>query len=150
MLADAEAGRFEVVHVYDLTRLSRDLIHITSMLRRLGAAGVNVEPLTGDPASTETADDELAFIARGMVGQYERRKIGERVSMAARARAAKGAAPGGRYPPTGYRRDGERYVIHEPEAEVIRRIFTESDDGYSQHRIAAASPAFARRESHHE
>jgi site-specific DNA recombinase len=135
MLADAEAGHFEVLLIPDIERLSRDHIAALGFVARLHAARVSIETFQG-PMDLESPQGELHVNLDSAIAQFYRRQLGSKVSQAAKARAAKGKAPGGGYEPTGLRRgeDGH-YIVHEPEAKIIRRIYREIREGYSQHRI---------------
>src|SRR5262245_30091672 len=78
-------------------------------------------------------------VVHSLAASFERRRARQRTYDALRRRAEAGAVTGGRV--FGYlnQRHGDGYVhrvVHEPEAEVVRRIFTMYAEGAGLTRIA--------------
>ena len=112
MLADATAGRVDVVVAVDLDRLLRsvqDLIRLTD-------TGAKVLTVDGEIDLT-TADGEFRATMLAGIARFEVRRKGERQKRANAARAARGVRSGGRRP-FGYDSDG--VTVREAEAAVIR------------------------------
>lgn len=80
MLADAQAGHFDLVLVARLDRLGRSLqhlLHVLAQLKRFGVGFVSV----GDPGiDTSTPMGELLLQVIGAFAQYERALIVDRVT----------------------------------------------------------------------
>lgn len=112
MLADAEAGKFDVVVAVDLDRLLRtvrDLITITE-------TGAKVLTVDGDIDLT-TADGEFRATMLAGIARFETRRKGERQKRANADRALKGKRSGGRRP-FGYDDDG--VTVRDTEAAAVR------------------------------
>lgn len=131
LLEDARAGRFDVVVVEELDRLSRDMEDLAGIHKRLSFAGVEIIAIHEGVASTVTVG------LRGLVGQLYREDNARKVRRGLSGKIAQGLSAGGRA--YGYRPDpaekGQLAVI-EDEAEVIRRIFRAFADGRSPTMIA--------------
>lgn len=99
LIADVAARKFRLCVIYDLTRLSRDLLDAISLMRQFDAGGCEVVFLN-DPVDTATPTGELFFHLKGALAQFERRQIGQRVRtvkerMVADGKRANGAIPYG-------------------------------------------------------
>ena len=129
LLADRE--QFDVLVLWALDRLGRDLTLLATTVGKLRDSGVRIESLTGS-VELETAEGELHFHIGAAVSQYERQMIARRGRMAAEAVARQGRYNGAR--PTGYRFSKSGLVPVAHEVEVVRRIFAEfiAGRGYSQ------------------
>lgn len=125
ILSMAAAGEIDVLVVREMDRLSRDLAKQLLVERELERHGVAIEyTLAQYPA---TPEGDLMKHVRAVVAEYERLKITERMTRG-RRQVAKGGSVmlHGKQPPYGYRvsEDGRQLVIHEPEAQVVRDVFT--------------------------
>ncbi len=127
----AERANFDVLVLWSLDRLGRDLTLLATTVGKLREAGVQIESLNGS-IELETAEGELHFHIGAAVSQYERQLIARRGRMAADAIAHQGRYNGPR--PLGYRFEDGLLVPVAKEALIVRRIFTEfiSGRGYSQ------------------
>lgn len=135
LLADAERGAFDLVVFRDLDRVGRSVVDLSRIVG--GLERVRIVTLEGRNVDRSTAEGKLQFNVLASVAEYERAKIGERVSGSARSRAARGLFPGGRRMKYGYRRRGkdEAPEIVETEAAVVRRIYNNAAAGMSQRHI---------------
>lgn len=120
-LADMEAGRAELLAVYRLDRLARDLIVQETILERLARAGRQVRSVT-EP-EIDGADPTRVLIRQvlGAIGQYERALIVARMHAGREAKAAKGGYAYGS-PPFGMRAVEGELVIDEDEQATMARI----------------------------
>jgi site-specific DNA recombinase len=112
LIADATAGKFDVVIAVDLDRLLRtitDLITITE-------TGAKVLTVDGEIDLT-TADGEFRATMLAGIARFEARRKGERQKRATAQAAAKGRRTGGRRP-FGYDLDG--MTVRPAEAAAIR------------------------------
>jgi site-specific DNA recombinase len=125
----------DVVVVWAMDRLTRDLLLFAQIAKALNSAGVRMESLTSQIDLGTPEGEAMAGIA-AVFGQLERKRIGERVKVAMGARVRQGKAHG--RAPFGYRADKvDGLVIDEVQAAVVRRIFSEYVvEGRSQRSIA--------------
>ncbi len=133
MLDDARAGRFEVLVVEELDRLSRDMEDLAGIHKRLTFAGVEIIPIHEGVASTVTVG------LRGLVGQLYREDNARKVRRGLAGKVAQGLSAGGRA--YGYATDPRQLgqlIIVDEEAEVVRRIFAAAAAGDSPSSIAQA------------
>ena len=121
LLADAKAGKLDVVIFPSIDRAGRsvkDIIEIDAMLRD---AGVDIIFLR-EGIDTSTPTGELFRNIMAAVAQFEGRLIYERMSKGKRRKAAKGGYTGG-WLPYGYRLNDGRVVVVPKEARVVERVF---------------------------
>jgi site-specific DNA recombinase len=133
----SEVGKFDLVLVYKLDRLSRsqrDTLYLIEDI--LLPAGV-------DFVSMSEAFDTSVPFGRAMIGilsvfaQLEREQIKERTRMGKLARAKEGLYHGGPYIPIGYNYEGGPLLVNEYEAAQVRKIYEWYLDGMSPLKIAA-------------
>jgi len=128
LLADAEAGRFEVLVFPSIDRAGRSVRDVMEIDQALRAAGVDTVFLR-EGVDTSTPTGELFRNIMASLAEFEGRVIYERLSKGKRRKASEGGYTGG-WLPYGYRRaeDGTVQVVPE-EAEVVRRIFAWAAEG---------------------
>lgn len=127
LLADARAGRLDVVLVLKADRFSRNIGHLHTTVDALTTQGVGFRSVTEQFDTTSTS-------GRAMLGmlstfaQMERDLIRERTQAGRQARVRQGGWGGGDLAPFGYRVEGSgrdaHLVLDEREAEVIRQAVT--------------------------
>jgi site-specific DNA recombinase len=128
-LRDAVAsGQIERIYVHAPDRLARSHAHQVLLIeefRRAGAELVFLNRTIGD-----TAEDNLLLQVQGIIAEYERAKILERVRRGRLHAARSGSVSALTGAPFGYRyicrdRGGgvARFEIVEDEADIVRRIF---------------------------
>jgi site-specific DNA recombinase len=139
LLADAEAKPrpFDVLLLEDASRLSRKQSDILNLCERLTFAGVKIHFIS---QGIDSGDEkfQLLLLARGMIDQLFLADTAKRVRRGLEGLLRRGLHTGGRC--YGYRSrraaDGTRLEIHEPEAEIVRRIFQMYADGASLKAVA--------------
>lgn len=131
----ADAPRFDVILVDDLTRLSRDSVEATKATRRLTFAGVRVIGVS-DGLDTGRKGHKAEVGLRGLMGELYLDDLREKTHRGLMGRALDGASAGGL--PYGYRvsATGQR-EIREDQAEIVRRIYAEYLAGRSPREIVA-------------
>jgi site-specific DNA recombinase len=134
--ADIKAGRFAALVFYSLERLSRDPIHIALIAEECERVGCDLicvaEPL-------DSSDEgELVRYVKGYAGKIERARIRERHLRGKHQRAVSGKIHRAGLELYGYRRDKDASVryIFEPEAAIIRDIFSRIVSGNSYLSVA--------------
>jgi DNA invertase Pin-like site-specific DNA recombinase len=135
LLADAKAGKFEVVVFPSIDRAGRSVKDVIEIDATLRAAGVEIVFLR-EGIDTATPTGELYRNIMAAVAQFEGRLIHERLSKGRRAKAARGGYTGG-WLPYGYRLEGGRAVVVPAEGRVVGRIFQWRAAGSSLEWIAA-------------
>jgi site-specific DNA recombinase len=140
----ARLDEIDVVVVWAMDRLTRDVELFAKLVKRLNAANVRVESLTAHVDLTTPEGEAMAGVA-AVFGQFERKRIAERVRTALGARARKGQFAGGP-PPDGWMdvvagHDDKGKPIHErvhhlERASVIRRLFELAEEGLPDAHIA--------------
>lgn len=145
LLRAVEAGRIDVILTEDVSRISRDMGDAAHIFKRLQFARV---PLIGlsDGIDTSAKQGKLTYAFKSMMAEWYIDELRDRTLRGLEGRALAGFATGG--VPFGYRTVpevdgsgralGNKIVIDENEAPIIRRIFTEYRDGGALNRIARA------------
>ena len=139
LLADAQAGRFDMVLSEALDRLSRDQEDVAGIFKRLSFAGVTIFTLS------EGEINELHVGLKGTMNALFLKDLAMKTHRGIRGRVEAGKIGGGNA--YGYRVvhqldargepiRGER-AIFEERAEIVRRIFREYVAGKGPQRIAA-------------
>ena len=104
-LAAAEAGKFDILLVYRVDRLSRSLRGLVDILDQLAQANVAFQSAT-EPVDTSSAVGRMLIQMPGVFAQFEREILIDRVINAMERKAAKGEWCGG-HPPHGYELNSE-------------------------------------------
>jgi len=135
MLDAAKNKEFDVLYIYDLGRLSRQLSHLLIVIEQLEKYECEIvslhERITGTP------EDKFLLQIMGSMHEYERAKIAERFRRGKMYKARSGKLVGYNAP-YGYRynKDSGTLDIFEPEALVVRSIFEwVANDGASTYDV---------------
>ena len=122
----AGAGEFDTLIVREIDRLSRNLAKQLIVEEELKRAGVEIDYVLGD--YPDTPEGNLQKNIKASIAEYERLKIAERNTRGRRQKVRAGHVMLHGRAPYGYRKaevDGKStLVVYEPEAEVVRSIFT--------------------------
>ncbi len=123
-LADAHAGRYDLLLVFKVDRLARSVSGLAQVLEALDTAGVAFRSAS-EPFDTSTPAGRMMVQMLGVFAEFERELIVERTKMGLAKKAAKGEWTGGT-PPFGYQYDpASRLLAPVPaQAAVVQRIFT--------------------------
>ncbi|MFA5138378.1 MAG: recombinase family protein [Elusimicrobiota bacterium] len=123
LIADARAGKFQVVVCYKYDRLTRNTRDFLSILDVFDKAGVHFVSVT-QPIDTTSPVGRLMRSILMEFAQFEREMISERTRDKLSAMARKGKRTGGCLV-LGYDRDQEskQVTINEEEAKAVRVIF---------------------------
>src|SRR6202047_4874883 len=123
----AAEGQIQVVLAYAPDRLSRKYAYQILLIEEFARHGV--ETLFVKAPQGDSAEDQLLVQFQGMIAEYERAQILERSRRGKRHRAHSGEISVMSGAPYGYRylrkTDGApaAYIVHEPEAGVVRRVY---------------------------
>lgn len=123
MVRAAEAHEIDTVVIYDVTRGSRDVGDWFAFRKSMMYLGVQVISATGQRLGdlTNSQDFLLELLTVGM-GQAEVLGTRQKSLDGVAVKAKQGIFLGG-VPPLGYDIVGGSYIINEPEAAIIRKIF---------------------------
>jgi DNA invertase Pin-like site-specific DNA recombinase len=139
LMAAAKARAVAVLVTMDQDRIGRDQRWTQATLHDLIEAGVRVYYYaTGEELRLDTPVHEFMSAAKNFGNQWYRHQVRAKTREAMRAKAQHGHVAGGRV--YGYRNVRENShvarVVHEPEAAIVRRLFTECAAGRGFTRIA--------------
>ncbi len=127
----ARAGEFEVLIVRELDRFARGLAKQLIVEGEFKRAGIEVEYVLGE--YPDTPEGNLNKNIKAVIAEYERLKITERLIRGRRQKVKAGNVIVSQRPPYGYRvteKDSKTTLeIHEPEAAIVRLIFTWYTEG---------------------
>jgi site-specific DNA recombinase len=138
LIADGLKRRFDIILTESLDRLSRDQEDIAGLYKRMRFAGVSIITLSEGEVS------ELHIGLKGTMGALYLKDLADKTRRGLRGRVEEGKSGGGlcygydvvrNVDASGETSRGER-TINEPEANIIRRIFTEYLAGKSSRTIA--------------
>lgn len=136
-----EAGRVDVIAVYDLSRLGRNVLESLQFLKWLSDRGVTIISAC-EQIDTSTPAGEMMLVNMLSIAQYRSREIGRAWQQIINRRAEHGRHHG--RPPTGYRRGDNGRLEPDPVlGPAIRDAFIAYADGVAhreiQRRLRAAT-----------
>lgn len=122
MIADAKAGKLDLIITKEVSRFARNTIDTLAYTRELKKMGIYVHFLL-DNIQTDSSDGELRLTIMASMAQDESRKISERVKFGQGVSMKKGVVFG--HSVLGYNLNGGILTINEEEAKLVKRIFTD-------------------------
>lgn len=136
-LGKLEAGLADVLVVYRLDRLARDLMLQETVIARLAVKGVRVLSVSEPDVDSDEPTRVLVRQVLGAIAQYEKAVIRGRMVAGRRAKMAKGGFGGG-WAPYGFRVQDRELVPVPDEQKVIALIRRFAKRGQSLRDIADA------------
>ncbi|MEX2374063.1 MAG: recombinase family protein [Dehalococcoidia bacterium] len=121
LLADIARRKVDVVVVYKVDRLTRNLADFAKMVEIFDGHGVSFVSVT-QAFNTTTSMGRLTLNVLLSFAQFEREVTGERIRDKIAASKKKGMWMGGT-PPLGYRAAGRTLAIEQTESVTVRHIF---------------------------
>jgi DNA invertase Pin-like site-specific DNA recombinase len=121
LLADIDAGKVDIVVVYKIDRLTRNLADFAKMVELFDQRGVSFSAVT-QQINSATSMGRLMLNILLSFAQFEREVTGERIRDKIAASKAKGMWMGG-VPPLGYDVGQRQLVVNEAEAKTVRHIW---------------------------
>jgi len=123
LLADAKQKRFDIIAVCKLDRFFRNLRLLLNHLHGLEQLGIKFVS-TQEGLDTSTPYGKFAVQMMGVIAEFERGRIGERVRDSRHYLISQGKWPGGKTP-FGYRwlAEEKKWEVVPEEAEIVRRIY---------------------------
>lgn len=137
LLADALAGRFSVLLIEGLDRLSRDMVEQERIVRRLEHRGVRIIGVA-DGYDSEGSGRKIHRTMRGLINEIYLDDLRHKTHRGLSGQIARGGHAGG--VPYGYRSVQVEQIhvleVEPPQAELVREIYRHYADGWSVQRIA--------------
>jgi site-specific DNA recombinase len=115
-----EARQINIVIVYQVDRLSRDIVDLLATVRDWLRTGVDVYALDIGKITSEL---DIVLVIKGWQGGDERQKIRERTMRGRDAKAKAGKAVGQGIAPYAYTYSNGELSINETEAQIVRMIY---------------------------
>lgn len=136
LLADMLAGRFEVLLLESLDRLSRDQVEQESVVRRLEHRGVRIICIA-DGYDSEHSGRKVMRGVRGLINELYLDDLRHKTQRGMHGQVDRGYVAGGKSYGYDLVRDegGSRYVINELEAHWVRWIFDQVARGRAYRHI---------------
>lgn len=138
MMKDVKMGRINGIIVKDLSRFARNYLEAGDYLEKifpfLGIRFIAVNDHY-DSAGEIFQEKELITEFKNLANDYYSKDISKKVMSAFRTKKEQGQFIGGKAP-YGYLLENNHFVIDEPAAEIVRRIFTMKMQGISAYKIA--------------
>lgn len=138
MIEALEQGRASAVFVKDMSRLGRNYIEVGRLTEDFFPEHEIRLVAVSDGIDTNEGENELTPI-RNLFNEWYARDISKKCRMSNKIKANAGIPLG--QPPYGYMKDPDdpkRWIIDKEPADVVRRIFTMTLDGYGTEQIADA------------
>jgi len=142
LLEDVKKRKFDIVYVWKLNRLARNVKDVLNIVDALEKRGISLEPYD-DVVDTSTPSGKAQLHLTALFAEMERDTLAQNVKMGMIARAGKGEWNGGIV--LGYdseiisiqgKRKQTQLVINEKEASTVRRIFELYVSGHGYKSIA--------------
>ena len=134
LIQDCEAGKIDIVLTKSISRFARNTVDMLTTVRHLKEIGVEVQ-FEKEHISSFSGDGELMMTIIASFAQEEVRSTSENVKWGIRKGYSNGNDVARNKKVYGYRYDGEKYIIQEDEAEIVRYIFKSTADGIAPHII---------------
>lgn len=122
MIAECEAGNIDIILTKSISRFGRNVVDLLETVRHLKEIGVEVK-FEKENISSFSGDGEVMMSIIATIAQEEVRSTSENIKWGIRKRYKAGEDVARNKKVYGYRHNGERYVIEEGEANVVRFIF---------------------------
>ncbi len=129
MLADAEAGKIDIILTKSIQRFARNTVDLLNTVRHLKDIGVEVR-FEKERINSLSGDGELMLTILASFAQEEVRSISDNVKWGTRKRFEQGI-PNGRFQIYGYRWHGDELVPEPEEAEIVKLIYDNFLNGLS-------------------
>jgi site-specific DNA recombinase len=117
LLNRVEQGDIEVIVLYSLERLSRDMLTMLALEKLLDENDVELHTVEG-AVNTATPDGFMAFAMKAFLGEMERRQVKYRTKRAMEHKKARNQVVGSI--PYGYQRDGDDLIPNLTEQALVK------------------------------
>ena len=135
MMEEVEAGRVEAIVIKDMSRLGRDYLKVGQVMEILRQRGVRLIAINDGVDSLKGDDDFTPF--RNIMNEFYARDTSRKIRSVFKSKGMSGKHLTGTVI-YGYLWDEKRehWLVDEEAAEVVRRIFSHTLEGYGPYQIA--------------
>ena len=135
MMEEVEAGRVEAIVIKDMSRLGRDYLKVGQVMEVLRQRGVRLIAINDGVDSLKGDDDFTPF--RNIMNEFYARDTSRKIRSVFKSKGMSGKHLTGTVI-YGYLWDEKRehWLVDEEAAEVVRRIFSLTLEGYGPYQIA--------------
>ena len=135
MMEEVEAGRVEAIVIKDMSRLGRDYLKVGQVMEILRQRGVRLIAINDGVDSLKGDDDFTPF--RNIMNEFYARDTSRKIRSVFKSKGMSGKHLTGTVI-YGYLWDEKRehWLVDEEAAEVVRRIFSLTLEGYGPYQIA--------------
>ena len=135
MMEEVEAGRVEAIVIKDMSRLGRDYLKVGQVMEILRQRGVRLIAINDGVDSLKGDDDFTPF--RNIMNEFYARDTSRKIRSVFNSKGMSGKHLTGTVI-YGYLWDEKRehWLVDEEAAEVVRRIFSLTMEGYGPYRIS--------------
>ena len=135
MMEEVEAGRVEAIVIKDMSRLGRDYLKVGQVMEILRQRGVRLIAINDGVDSLKGDDDFTPF--RNIMNEFYARDTSRKIRSVFKSKGMSGKHLTGTVI-YGYLWDEKRehWLVDEEAAEVVRRIFSLTMEGYGPYRIS--------------
>ena len=135
MMEEVEAGRVEAIVIKDMSRLGRDYLKVGQVMEVLRQRGVRLIAINDGVGSLKGDDDFTPF--RNIMNEFYARDTSRKIRSVFKSKGMSGKHLTGTVI-YGYLWDEKRehWLVDEEAAEVVRRIFSLTLEGYGPYQIA--------------
>ena len=140
MMEEVEAGRVEAIVIKDMSRLGRDYLKVGQVMEVLRQRGVRLIAINDGVDSLKGDDDFTPF--RNIMNEFYARDTSRKIRSVFKSKGMSGKHLTGTVI-YGYLWDEKRehWLVDEEAAEVVRRIFSLTLEGYGPYQIACTLSA---------
>ena len=135
MMEEVEAGRVEAIVIKDMSRLGRDYLKVGQVMEVLRQRGIRLIAINDGVDSLKGDDDFTPF--RNIMNEFYARDTSRKIRSVFKSKGMSGKHLTGTVI-YGYLWDEKRehWLVDEEAAEVVRRIFSLTLEGYGSYQIA--------------
>ena len=135
MMEEVEAGRVEAIVIKDMSRLGRDYLKVGQVMEILRQRGVRLIAINDGVDSLKGDDDFTPF--RNIMNEFYARDTSRKIRSVFKSKGMSGKHLTGTVI-YGYLWDEKRehWLVYEEAAEVVRRIFSLTMEGYGPYQIS--------------
>ena len=137
MIADVEAGKVKRVIVKDMSRLGRDYLQV-GMYTEIFFPEHDVHFIAVNDGVDSNQEDNEFTPFRNIINEWYAKDTSKKIRAVKRSKGMAGEHIGS-HPPYGYMKNPENkkeWIVDEEAAEVVRRIFSLTLEGYGPYQIA--------------
>jgi DNA invertase Pin-like site-specific DNA recombinase len=134
MLSDCRKGLIDRIYAKSISRFARNAKDSLTVLRELKSIGITVY-FEKEQLDTAEMTGEVMLAVHSIFAEEESKSIAKNVRWGQKKRMIDGTYDIGTVP-YGFRKENKKFIIYEPEAEIVRQIYDMYLSGIGTHLIA--------------